>query len=70
MASCLKTINNKNYGVDLVCFTSHPTTVIYFSKNGWDGMLSQHRVLFAIIQINLAINTNSLFRILEASIIA
>lgn len=35
---CLKTINSKKYGVDLVCFTSHPTTVIYSSKNGWDGM--------------------------------
>lgn len=34
---CLKTINSKKYGVDLVCFTSHPTTVIYSSKNGWDG---------------------------------
>ncbi|AES67146.1 transducin/WD40 domain protein [Medicago truncatula] len=31
---CLKTINSKKYGVDLVCFTSHPTTVIYSSKNG------------------------------------
>ena len=39
IASCLKTINSKKYGVDLVCFTSHPTTVIYSSKNGWDGML-------------------------------
>lgn len=38
-ATCLKTINSKKYGVDLVCFTSHPTTVIYSSKNGWDGML-------------------------------
>ncbi|KAH0456040.1 hypothetical protein IEQ34_013947 [Dendrobium chrysotoxum] len=36
-ALCLKTINSKKYGVDLVCFTSHPTTVIYSSKNGWDG---------------------------------
>lgn len=35
---CLKTINSKKYGVDLVCFTPHPTTVIYSSKNGWDGM--------------------------------
>lgn len=34
---CLKTINSKKYGVDLVCFTSHPTTVIYSSRNGWDG---------------------------------
>ncbi|KAF4383220.1 hypothetical protein F8388_009251 [Cannabis sativa] len=39
MASCLKTINSKKYGVDLVCFTSHPTTVIYSSKNGWDESL-------------------------------
>ncbi|CAL5369094.1 unnamed protein product [Camellia sinensis] len=36
---CLKTINSKKYGVDLVCFTSHPTTVIYSSKNGWDESL-------------------------------
>ncbi|MBA0551635.1 hypothetical protein Golob_022511 [Gossypium lobatum] len=38
-ATCLKTINSKKYGVDLVCFTSHPTTVIYSSKNGWDESL-------------------------------
>ncbi|KAJ4962956.1 hypothetical protein NE237_022895 [Protea cynaroides] len=38
-ANCLKTINSKKYGVDLVCFTSHPTTVIYSSKNGWDESL-------------------------------
>lgn len=38
-ASCLKTINSKKYGVDLVSFTSHPTTVIYSSKNGWDESL-------------------------------
>ncbi|KAI7756776.1 hypothetical protein M8C21_014447, partial [Ambrosia artemisiifolia] len=36
---CLKTINSKKYGVDLVSFTSHPTTVIYSSKNGWDESL-------------------------------
>lgn len=36
---CLKTINSKKYGVDLVCFTDHPTTVIYSSKNGWDESL-------------------------------
>ncbi|KNA09640.1 hypothetical protein SOVF_151720 isoform B [Spinacia oleracea] len=36
---CLKTINSKKYGVELVCFTSHPTTVIYSSKNGWDESL-------------------------------
>lgn len=38
-AVCLKTINSKKYGVDLVSFTSHPTTVIYSSKNGWDESL-------------------------------
>ncbi|KAH9607247.1 hypothetical protein KSS87_022156 [Heliosperma pusillum] len=38
-ATCLKTINSKKYGVDLVCFTSHPKTVIYSSKNGWDESL-------------------------------
>ncbi|ONK55992.1 uncharacterized protein A4U43_C10F3030 [Asparagus officinalis] len=38
-AMCLKTINSKKYGVDLVCFTAHPTTVIYSSKNGWDESL-------------------------------
>ncbi|CAI9110923.1 OLC1v1011033C1 [Oldenlandia corymbosa var. corymbosa] len=38
-ATCLKTINSKKYGVELVCFTSHPTTVIYSSKNGWDESL-------------------------------
>ncbi|XP_052197748.1 protein ANTHESIS POMOTING FACTOR 1 isoform X3 [Diospyros lotus] len=38
-AMCLKTINSKKYGVDLVSFTSHPTTIIYSSKNGWDESL-------------------------------
>ncbi|XP_078440199.1 transducin/WD40 repeat-like superfamily protein isoform X2 [Wolffia australiana] len=38
-AMCLKTINSKKYGVDLVRFTSHPTTVLYSSKNGWDESL-------------------------------
>ncbi|KAL6549436.1 hypothetical protein OROHE_008553 [Orobanche hederae] len=38
-ATCLKTINSKKYGVDLVFFTSHPTTVIYSSKNNWDESL-------------------------------
>ncbi|KAK3413813.1 hypothetical protein EUGRSUZ_I02354 [Eucalyptus grandis] len=38
-ATCLKTINSKKYGVDLVSFTSHPMTVIYSSKNGWDESL-------------------------------
>jgi hypothetical protein len=37
---CLKAINSKKYGVDLVCFTSDPTTVLYSSKNGWDGTLA------------------------------
>ncbi|XP_010260433.1 PREDICTED: WD repeat-containing protein 82-B isoform X2 [Nelumbo nucifera] len=37
--TCLKTINSKKYGVDLVCFTCHQTTVIYSSKNGWDESL-------------------------------
>ncbi|XP_014506391.2 protein ANTHESIS POMOTING FACTOR 1-like [Vigna radiata var. radiata] len=37
--TCLKIINSKKSGVDLVCFTSHPTTVIYSSKNGWDESL-------------------------------
>ncbi|KAK1322301.1 hypothetical protein QJS10_CPA03g02184 [Acorus calamus] len=39
------TINSKKYGVDLVCFTSHPTTVLYSSKNGWDELLLCHCVL-------------------------
>lgn len=43
---CLKTINSKKYGVDLVCFTSHPTTVIYSSKNGWDGNVNLGTYLF------------------------
>ncbi|RWW11894.1 hypothetical protein GW17_00024463 [Ensete ventricosum] len=38
-ALCLKTINSKKYGVDLVSFTDHPATVIYSSKNGWDESL-------------------------------
>ncbi|KAJ0234378.1 WD_REPEATS_REGION domain-containing protein [Hirschfeldia incana] len=38
-ATCMKTVNSKKYGVDLVCFTSHPTTVIYSSRNGWDDSL-------------------------------
>lgn len=38
-ATCLKTINSKKYGVDLVNFTSQPATVIYSSKNGWDESL-------------------------------
>nr|XP_029120083.1 protein ANTHESIS POMOTING FACTOR 1 isoform X2 [Elaeis guineensis]XP_029120084.1 protein ANTHESIS POMOTING FACTOR 1 isoform X2 [Elaeis guineensis] len=39
-AVCLKTINSKKYGVDLVCFADNPATVIYSSKNGWDGKSS------------------------------
>ncbi|KAJ3684498.1 hypothetical protein LUZ61_013662 [Rhynchospora tenuis] len=38
-AVCLKTINSKKYGVDLVCFTDNPTVVLYSSKNGWDESL-------------------------------
>lgn len=34
---CLKTINSKKYGVELVCFTENPTYVLHSSKNGWDG---------------------------------
>ncbi|KAH9750816.1 WD REPEATS REGION domain-containing protein [Citrus sinensis] len=48
-ATCLKTINSKKYGVDLVCFTSHPTTVIYSSKNGWDGMFIGTFVLCMLV---------------------
>ncbi|KAJ3682622.1 hypothetical protein LUZ60_015195 [Juncus effusus] len=36
---CLKTINSKKYGVDLVCFTHNPSVVLYSSKNGWDESL-------------------------------
>ncbi|WVZ66798.1 hypothetical protein U9M48_015969 [Paspalum notatum var. saurae] len=38
-AVCLKTINSKKYGVELVCFTDNPTLVLYSSKNGWDESL-------------------------------
>ncbi|KAF8724570.1 hypothetical protein HU200_020833 [Digitaria exilis] len=38
-AVCLKTINSKKYGVELVCFTDNPTIVLYSSKNGWDESL-------------------------------
>ncbi|MCL7031767.1 hypothetical protein MKW94_001109 [Papaver nudicaule] len=38
-AMCLKTINSKKYGVELVCFASNATTVLYSSKNGWDESL-------------------------------
>lgn len=48
LCRCLKTINSKKYGVDLVCFTSHPTTVIYSSKNGWDGESKFAFQLFAL----------------------
>ncbi|XP_057812574.2 protein ANTHESIS POMOTING FACTOR 1 isoform X2 [Cryptomeria japonica] len=35
----IKTIYSKKYGVDLICFTHHPTSVLYSSKNGWDESL-------------------------------
>lgn len=38
-AVCLKTINSKKYGVELVCFTDNPNIVLYSSKNGWDESL-------------------------------
>ncbi|CAN6541537.1 unnamed protein product [Malus baccata var. baccata] len=38
-ASDDESIRLYDYGVGLVCFTSHPTTVIYSSKNGWDESL-------------------------------
>ncbi|KAF0932883.1 hypothetical protein E2562_013088 [Oryza meyeriana var. granulata] len=38
-AVCLKTINSKKYGVELVCFTENPTYVLHSSKNGWDDSL-------------------------------
>jgi COMPASS component SWD2 len=38
-AMCLKTINSKKYGVELVCFTDNPSLVLYSSKNGWDESL-------------------------------
>ncbi|XP_062196496.1 protein ANTHESIS POMOTING FACTOR 1-like isoform X1 [Phragmites australis] len=38
-AVCLKTINSKKYGVELVCFTDNPALVLYSSKNGWDESL-------------------------------
>ncbi|RCV18289.1 hypothetical protein SETIT_3G288400v2 [Setaria italica] len=38
-ALCLKTINSKKYGVELVCFTDNPGIVLYSSKNGWDESL-------------------------------
>ncbi len=33
----LKTIHSKKYGVDQICFTHHTSSVVYSSKNGWDG---------------------------------
>ncbi|KAK3118641.1 hypothetical protein QOZ80_9BG0702910 [Eleusine coracana subsp. coracana] len=38
-AVCLKTINSKKYGVELVRFTNNPAMVLYSSKNGWDESL-------------------------------
>eukprot|EP00270_Netrium_digitus_P009756 TRINITY_DN2988_c0_g1_i1.p1 TRINITY_DN2988_c0_g1~~TRINITY_DN2988_c0_g1_i1.p1 ORF type:complete len:409 (+),score=87.56 TRINITY_DN2988_c0_g1_i1:30-1229(+) len=38
-ASLVKTIHSKKYGVDQICFTHHPSSVIYSSKNGWDESL-------------------------------
>lgn len=38
-ATLQKTIYSKKYGVDLICFTNHPTSVLYSSKNGWDESL-------------------------------
>lgn len=60
MNRCLKTINSKKYGVDRVSFTSHPTTVIYSSKNGWDGkspllfQLSDSVSLCSIINVSVS----------------
>lgn len=50
---CLKTINSKKYGVDLVCFTAHPTTVIYSSKNGWDGEWTWWCYLYSMLWLPL-----------------
>ncbi|KAL3678072.1 hypothetical protein R1sor_021028 [Riccia sorocarpa] len=36
-ALLVKTIHSKKYGVDQICFTHHPSSVVYSSKNGWDG---------------------------------
>jgi hypothetical protein len=33
----LKTIHSKKYGVDKIVFTHHKDSVLYSSKNGWDG---------------------------------
>lgn len=38
-ATLQKTIYSKKYGVDLICFTNHATSVLYSSKNGWDESL-------------------------------
>lgn len=33
----MKTIHSKKYGVDKIVFTHHKDSVLYSSKNGWDG---------------------------------
>eukprot|EP00897_Mesotaenium_endlicherianum_P011025 jgi/Mesen1/9951/ME000071S09362 len=38
-ATLVKTIHSRKYGVDQVCFTHHPSSVVYSSKNGWDESL-------------------------------
>lgn len=38
-AEMVKTIHSRKYGVELVAFTHHPSSVIYSSKNGWDESL-------------------------------
>lgn len=37
LSRLLKTIHSKKYGVDQICFTHHTSSVVYSSKNGWDG---------------------------------
>ena len=37
LCRCEKVIYSKKYGVDQICFTHHATSVVYSSKNGWDG---------------------------------
>ena len=63
---CLKTINSKKYGVDLVCFTSHPTTVIYSSKNGWDGNVKYWNVSAFICKFTQLFYVNYKFISLES----
>ena len=38
LCRCEKVIYSKKYGVDQICFTHHATSVVYSSKNGWDGV--------------------------------